>query len=135
MTDCEALKDFFELTALDEDQHLGLVPTNTPPGEVWVRRVELGQWAEAQDVLPGDRLVELNGRKVAEMAKADFWVAIWATRPLVLQFRDDADGQVLDELVACTNCSDDEARGALLASQNNAREAYMLLAETMIQNQ
>jgi hypothetical protein len=42
---------------------------------------------------------------------------------------------VLDELVACTNCSDDEARGALLQTQNNAHEAYMLLLETVIQDQ
>lgn len=75
----------FELVAGEEVARLGLSPATWPPEPVVVKQVSAASWAATQRVLPGDEIVEVNGKAAAGMTKADIVLAMKA-RPLRLRF-------------------------------------------------
>ena len=75
----------FECKAGPEVPDLGIFPSAFPPDPMLVARVTAASWAEEQGILPGDELVEIQGKAVQEMTAKEAKRAM-RERPLLLFF-------------------------------------------------
>eukprot|EP00439_Symbiodinium_sp_Y106_P057899 s3135_g8.t1 len=92
-----------EVVAGAEDAKLGLVP-QFAGGEVLVKDVSKGGWAETAGIRAGARLLQVNGVAVPGMADADFKAAL-KQRPLQIRYEQKVLEVVLEDPAEKLGCS------------------------------
>ncbi|CAE7688881.1 unnamed protein product, partial [Symbiodinium sp. CCMP2456] len=98
-----AVSSMREVVAGTEDAKLGLIP-QFAGGEVLVKDVSKGGWAETAGIRAGARLLQLNGVAVPGMADADFKAAL-KQRPLQIRYEQKVLEVVLEDPAEKLGCS------------------------------
>lgn len=75
----------WELTATEADTALGFAPTGLGTRRVVVNRVNDSGWAVEQNIEPGDRILQVNGKDIKTMEKGEIVLA-FKSRPVTVVF-------------------------------------------------
>ena len=76
----------YRVTALPHDKVLGFHPTDFPPHEMFVAKVESSTFTDRLGVMIGDELIRLQGRAVRAFPSKSQFVEAMIGRPLTLTF-------------------------------------------------